>query len=370
MTPGVSAGPKGDVDVIQRKQVGIYDTAVLSSRDRGALLDWLSKNGFVTPTNFVAAIHDYAKEGWFFVASKISLDASLTIPAKPSPLALTFKTERPVYPLRLTGIGNETCQIDLYVFGPNRADAPNFTVERCAWPLYPATNGVSWPHRLEELRIRHPGLRMLVNESPVATKLTARLNSQQMREDAYITWTPFEAKRLVFYSAHGATVLATNLTIPFVIAALLTLFWIRGREGLPVQRLRRACVTTLCSSLLFWLLINVLLPQIPVVVQAMPERRSEEFHYDITSMLENRASTQRWNFSPDLAWVREQIADSIRISEQLRTFVRTNFFTGQPCREEDSPGNYTLRHTAEGLEYVWYDFEGGEHPIPLFRKKE
>jgi hypothetical protein len=122
--------------------------------------------------------------------------------------------------------------------------------------------------------------------------------------------------------------------------------------------------------MLFWLPIYLLLPKIPVVVQTMPARMSEQFHYDITSMLENRASKQRGNFSPDLAWVREQIGESILISEQFRTFVRINFFTGQPCREEDSPGNYTVRQTAEGMEYVWYDIEAGEHPIPLFRKKE
>jgi hypothetical protein len=35
--------------------------------------------------------------------------------------------------------------------------------------------------------------------------------------------------------------------------------------------------------------------------------------------------------------------------------------------EEDSPGNYTLREGAEGFECDWYDNDGGENVIPLFR---
>ena len=71
---GAGVLPTGEVRVIERKRVGVYDTAVLSSRDGVAVLDWLSKNGFVTPTNLIPTIRAYAKEGWSFVASKISLD--------------------------------------------------------------------------------------------------------------------------------------------------------------------------------------------------------------------------------------------------------------------------------------------------------
>jgi hypothetical protein len=119
-----TASASGEVTVVERKRVGIYDTATLSSRDGEALFDWLRQNGFVTPTNFIPAIRAYAQEGWYFVASKIGLDASLPNGANAHPLTLTFKTDRPVYPLRLTGINNDSCRIDLYVFGPGQAEIP------------------------------------------------------------------------------------------------------------------------------------------------------------------------------------------------------------------------------------------------------
>lgn len=369
-TLGGGASPIGEVTVIERKRVGVYDTAVLASRDGVAVLDWLSKNGFATPTNFIPAIQAYAQEGWFFVASKIRLDTSLTEPAKPSPLALTFKTERPVYPLRLTGIGNETCRVDLYVFGPGRAAAPNFVVERCAQPLYPPISEEGWRNqRLDMLRVRHTELRRLVDGSAVATKLTARLNSQQMKEDAYIAWSPFEEKRMAFYSEHGAAVLATNLTVPFVVVALLTLFFISGREGLLIQRFRKGCVMTVFGAMLFWPAIYLWLPKIPVVVQRMPAYGNMTLHRQIPMMLERKATEQGTNSTPDVAWLRNQLDPSSSLRREEWHLSQTNFFSGQPWREEDSPGNWTARQTAAGIEYVWYDLEGGKHAVPLFRKK-
>jgi len=31
-----------------------------------------------------------------------------------------------------------------------------------------------------------------------------------------------------------------------------------------------------------------------------------------------------------------------------------------PVREEDSPGNYILRKNTNGVEFVWFDANGGE----------
>jgi hypothetical protein len=49
---------------------------------------------------------------------------------------------------------------------------------------------------------------------------------------------------------------------------------------------------------------------------------------------------------------------------------QTNLFSGDLWHEEDSPGNYTLRRIPEGIQYVWYDIEGGESVVPLFKDIE
>jgi hypothetical protein len=41
--------------------------------------------------------------------------------------------------------------------------------------------------------------------------------------------------------------------------------------------------------------------------------------------------------------------------------VEENPLLGGPVREEDSPGNYVLRETTNGVGFFWFDVDGGEH---------
>jgi hypothetical protein len=191
-----------------------------------------------------------------------------------------------------------------------------------------------------------------------------------MKEDAYVTWSPFEEKRLAFYSGHGAAVLAADLTVPFLVAAFLTLYWMSGREGPYIHRIRKASLMTAWGAILFWLPIYMTLPKIPVVVQVMPDYRNEYLHLKICESLEAAPGELGTKSTPDIVWLHQQLQQNSVFRRNLDPSLQTNLFTGQPWREEDSPGNCTVRQTVEGMEYVWYDVGGGEHAVPLFRKKE
>jgi hypothetical protein len=371
-----SASLSGDeVSVLNRKTVGLYETATLSSRDGQALFDWLNQNGFVAPTNFIPAIRAYAQEGWYFVASKIKLDASLSEAAKPHPLMLTFKTERPVYPLRLTGINNDFCRIELYVFGSSRAELPHFNVERCAEPSYPSGKEIFAWH-LYGLRIRHPLLRKLVDGSPVATKLTGQLSNRQMQEDAYIAWTPFREKQLTRYSEQGAAVIAANVAVPMLMIGLLGLLcgrWAGEKEPVLKTWVWRVSGAIILAALACWVAINICLPKVTVVVSRHPGMwmnilHKDEIPYELEHFQTNEAARIGGAFKPDAAWVRQQLAVTSELRRGLESRFQTNLFSGQLWMEEDSPGNYTIRESTNGVEYVWYDLEGGEHIVPLFKK--
>jgi len=372
-TASSSGGP---VSVLQRKTVGVYETATLSSRDGQAVFDWLKQNGFVAPTNFIPAIRACAQEGWYFVASKIRLDASLSEAAKPHPLALTFKTDHPVYPLRLTGINNDSCRIELYVFGPGRAELPHFIVERCAKPSYPPGEGQPELRRLEGLRVRHPLLRQLVGGSPVATKLVGQLSSRQMQEDAYITWTPFREKRLTRYSEHGAAVMAANFAVPVLVVSLLGLlcvYWAREREPVLAKQAYKVVGAIILAALTGWGAIYLCLPKINVVVSRFPGLRMRVLHEreipEILRYLQSQEAARRGGeFKPDATWMRLQLAETSDWRREAAAVHQTNLLSGQLWREEDSPGNYTIREATNGVVYVWYDLEGGENIVPLFEK--
>jgi len=35
-----------------------------------------------------------------------------------------------------------------------------------------------------------------------------------------------------------------------------------------------------------------------------------------------------------------------------------------------SPGNYTIRQTEEGFEYIWYDIDGAPQIVPLSERRK
>jgi hypothetical protein len=55
------------------------------------------------------------------------------------------------------------------------------------------------------------------------------------------------------------------------------------------------------------------------------------------------------------------ILKTIKVSEPKLT--AENLLLGGPIREEDSPGNYVLRESTNGVEFVWFDADGGEHNL-------
>ena len=207
-TMGTLEGPDGadsQVTVLGRKSVGVYDTATISAKNADALFAWLSDNGFASDRKFQPAIEKYIEENWVFVGAKVRRDSVALDKSSPTPLAFTFKTERPVYPLRLTGIGNPSCAIDLYVFGPSRAKLPHFKVELC-----------------EENKKRHvgAGFQPWAGNAPVLTRLAGDLNSSSMKEDAYFKWVPFSAKQKRLFSSSAALNIGLNIA-----AAMGALGW-------------------------------------------------------------------------------------------------------------------------------------------------
>ncbi|MGO8929357.1 MAG: DUF2330 domain-containing protein [Limisphaerales bacterium] len=228
---GMATTTEGAVSILDRRVVGVFDTTTIASQDPKALRDWLRENGFVASADIDPAIESYVKEGWVFVAAKVRRDLAELQTNTPHPLSFTFKTVRPVYPIRLTGINNGPLRVELYVFGPERASAPHFEVERCTQPAYPELDN-EWARVSGEIpNIVHPLLRQWVGGSPVATKLTATLTPADMRQDVWLDWGFFCEKKSRLYSREGALVYALNWGAA-VFAAGLLLGWLasRGRE--------------------------------------------------------------------------------------------------------------------------------------------
>jgi hypothetical protein len=352
MSASVSAE---NVSILDRQNVGIFETTTIASRDIKALQTWLRNNGFAVSTNSDSAIENYVKDNWIFVAVKIRRDKADAEISAPQPLSFTFKTEKPVYPMRLTGVNNQPLTVELYVFGQARAEASHFKVAACREPAYSASSDY-WSYRMpEQLQIVHPLLKKWTEDSPVVTKLVGTLTPEQMREDVRLNWTPFAEKRERLFSRAGAGTEALNWGTGFF-AAGLCLAFVYARRKKNSQDYLSKCVgisaivgTALTGTIYF------ALPKTNV-------RLVKGFSYDMKmSHLELQTALGDTD-SLDLNKLRTA-ASNLLVSptNDLEWTNWNNYFLGGRIREEDSPGNYILRETNGRLEFVTYDANGAEN---------
>jgi hypothetical protein len=111
-----------DVQVINRKQVGVYDTVVLSTSDITSLKKWLKNNGFAVNTDSEKIIKHYSGKKYYWLALKVGFKPnkathatfknSGTLP----PVAVEFKTDKPYYPLYSFAGKKNKLHLNLFLF--------------------------------------------------------------------------------------------------------------------------------------------------------------------------------------------------------------------------------------------------------------
>ncbi len=369
-----SATPTGadSVKVHARQFVGSYEIATVSSEQPDALLKWLEVNGFVAPPRTQTAIAAYTSEGWVFAAIKLRRDKNDGTTSAPHPLAFTFPTSRAVYPLRLTGTHDGPCRIDLYVLGSQRASLPGFIVESCTKvafgePRNADDDNWGWFSEFgDKLPVGHAGIKALVKDSSVATKLSVTLSPAGMSQDAWLNWEPFHAAEQVVYSRAGVFRILVNVvvillcTIGVVLAAMHRVGRMSPSSGIRIA-VRSTFISLAVSGVAYGLW-----PKQEVRLARSPDSYNADQHWDVASMLDD-ADALNPGETLTLDWVTSRLKTLLH----NRTMVRylsgagDNLFTGEPMIEEDSPGNYRLRVGEKGAEYLWYDRWGAEHVIAL-----
>jgi len=366
-TAGIHSSPTGGVTVLDRAIVGIFETATIASRDPKALQTWLRENGFALSTNAEPVIESYVKGGWVFVAAKVARDHPEHATSAPHPLSFTFRTDRPVYPMRLTGVDNGSVEVELYVFAENRAEAPHFKVVYCTQPNYPKlptdNQRPYWPPKL--LNIVHPLLRKWVDGSAVATKLTAKLTPSQMRNDVWLRSSEFCEKKSLLFSHSGALTCGLNYGASLLAVGLLVVFVRRDivqAKGKPCA-CSKAVRAVVLLSVLVTCVIYLALPKTAVRLVKSPSTVAETAVFLLSLQLPYHNEVTREEISAE---ARREIehptegADWLRLVRTYGGTGRENFLLGGDIREEDSPGNFTLRENGENLEFVIYDHQGAE----------
>lgn len=208
---GILAKPT--VAVLETKRVGIFDIQILAANNSEALANWLSDHKYQYPKNQSYILDSYIENGWYFTAIKVNanLSSELSISKKLStghatPLMFSFKTEKIVFPLKISSVVSETIKsidrpiplmsgeissqiypyydnqvaIDIYVLSNHKVKNADFIADYARWVkrseienLAQNSQGDPW----QEIKSSHLYL----------TKLYATMAPSEMTQDVYFT---------------------------------------------------------------------------------------------------------------------------------------------------------------------------------------
>ena len=194
----------GDVTIHSRERIGAYDVSTVSAATADALLKWLNENEYKVDPAVKPVVDAYIDDGWCFVIYKFA-PSSKPEDQRAHPLSFTFASERAVYPMRLTAVGNGPLALDLYVLAGKEARAPHMARERTAsvhTPKYDYSDPYFGqnPEHDPHVPVYHDEFAEISEGFPVLTKLTATLTPEQMADDLYLSWQKVRPYRKVMYS--------------------------------------------------------------------------------------------------------------------------------------------------------------------------
>jgi hypothetical protein len=351
----------GGVTLHARERVGAYDVVTVSATDTGDALAWLDRHGFRVAPGAREEIEAYLREGWVLAVGRLAATEGAARRTA-HPLLFEFRSDAPVYPLRLTGIDNGPLALDLFVFGPARAACDRLATVHCVRTEFPEPP--EWPDFWSgdwEAQVHHPGLRRIVAGAAVVTRLSGTLAPEEMRADLRLEWEEFSVVRTTLYTPRAARTAALNkgswfallaLGVAALIGAVLDVVRLSGRRPRPeLSQTRRRALRVWCAALVFGV-VGGLTDYVVMDVTDTPPvdviRAEVSRHIEIADRIAS---------APTLTEARRLAAAEWR--------GKTNLYDGRPVREEDSPGNYLMRERDGRPAYVFYDANGAEFEGPL-----
>jgi len=107
--PGAANDGSKGIDVVNKGQVGIFDWTLVKAETKEAFTDWLDANGFPHQPAADTQFAHYVKEGFYFVAFKVTASDSAPPAGKRicgdfGPIELAFSTTKPLVPTRIASV--------------------------------------------------------------------------------------------------------------------------------------------------------------------------------------------------------------------------------------------------------------------------
>jgi hypothetical protein len=368
---GARPSVQGTVEIERTASVGNYEVAVLRAKNADGLNAWLSANGLAAlPASAEQTVQNYIREGWVFAA--IVLSRGETGANTPHPIKISFKTDEPVYPMRLTAVAGGHTKLELFVIAGKRAACERLETEFCdrfdlssfSIPTDDYETAEVYSGRSSRVSLGHAAVCDLLWSGCVITKLSGDIGADRMTDDIRFRWEEADAFRRRFFTPVGAK-------------SVERLVYLWGFGGVFVWALiayrKSAKESAHRGPGRFFL--RAVLPALAGVVAVahalyavLPKLEESAFHVSYAwargSFLRS-VVMHEFREDPELPGRSEQeIAETLQArlagkwAETKKTGHAMRFFAGGPVRVEDSPGNFTVEKTGDRLVVRVYDSAG------------
>ena len=115
---------EGEVDVFAEGEVGPYEFVVIGSEDPDALVEWLREREYRVEEPMIPLIDVYVEEGFSFMAMRLQPEFGVQ---DIEPIKLTYPSEKPMIPLRLTAVAaNPDMAVLTWFFAEQQAVPENY----------------------------------------------------------------------------------------------------------------------------------------------------------------------------------------------------------------------------------------------------
>lgn len=204
----------GGVTVFASGEVGPYGFDVVGSDDPTALLVWLREHAYRVTQEMEPLINVYVQEGFVFLAMRLlpQEEASDVQPVK-----VTYRSNRPMIPLRLTAVAaNPDMRVLVWFYASNQAVPTNYAHVEVAdeeivffspfggnnYRLLMGTRAdeyagkafiTEYANPAAELSVVHPLLQQLAQQYPYLTRLSTVISPEEMTLDPTFDYDPQRA---------------------------------------------------------------------------------------------------------------------------------------------------------------------------------
>lgn len=111
------AGARGP-DVVSQVRLGPLEATTLAGGDLPGLRKWLTDNGYAIKPAVLEALNPYVRDGWAFVALRLTSTAPIV--GGLDPVRLTFRSPNLVYPMRLSVAATSPQTVSVFTLSDHR----------------------------------------------------------------------------------------------------------------------------------------------------------------------------------------------------------------------------------------------------------